>query len=224
LAPAVRAALLEVLIHGELPRAEIARRLHLSRASLTRITRTLVEAGLLVEGGTRLMAQTGRPSEMLTVQASARHFLGIKLTGDGLYAVVTDLRATAVATRERNLPSKDPAAVVAEIAEVAGELAAEFENLTAVGLAIAGRVRREETGAFVEVSAFLEWEDVPLGAMVTEATGLPCVVENDVQALTATEHWFGAGSGLEDMALITVGTGIGCGLVINGRPALGAHA
>src|SRR5690606_31165548 len=52
----------------------------------------------------------------------------------------------------------------------------------------------------------------------------PCAVENDVSALTATEHWFGAGTGVDDMALITVGVGIGCGLVLNGSPVEGAHA
>ncbi|GGF45639.1 sugar kinase [Microbacterium sorbitolivorans] len=224
LAPAVKAALLEVLIHGELPRAEIARRLNLSRASLTRITRTLVDAGLLAEGGTRLMAQTGRPSEMLILQPQARHVLGIKLTGDVLYATVTDLSATAVASRELRLPSPDPADVVAEIAGVAREFSAEYPDIVAVGIAIAGRVRQDRAGAVVEVSAFLDWTDVPLGAMVTEATGLPCSVENDVRALTVTEHWFGAGTGLDDMALITVGVGIGCGLVVNGRLVEGAHA
>ncbi|WP_246171740.1 ROK family transcriptional regulator [Microbacterium oryzae] len=224
MSPASRAALLEVLIHGELPRAEIARRLHLSRASLTRITRGLVEAGVLAEGQTRLMAQTGRPSEMLHLRADARHFLGIKLTGDALYAVVTDLAAAAVASVERPLPSREVADVVAEIADVARGFAETYPTLTSVGIAIAGRVSQPAGGALVEHSAFLDWTDVPLGALVRDATGLPCAVENDVQALTATEHWFGAGAGIDDMALITVGVGIGCGLVVNGRPLDGAHS
>src|SRR5690606_4333539 len=113
------------------------RRLHLSRASLTRITRILVDGGLLSEGETRLMAQTGRPSEMLRLRAEARHVLGIKLTGDGLFAVVTDLAATAVATTERPLLSVDPEDVVAEIAEVAEGFLAEFPDIVAVGIALA---------------------------------------------------------------------------------------
>ncbi|WOF22486.1 ROK family transcriptional regulator [Microbacterium betulae] len=224
MSPAMRSALLEVLIHGELPRAEIARRLHLSRASLTRITRALVDAGLLAEGETRLMAQTGRPSELLSLRADARHFLGVKLTGDTLYAVVTDLAATIVASTERPLRSREVADVVAEIAETSRAFATEFPGLTSIGIAIAGRVSRARDAAVVERSAFLDWTDVPLGALVREETGLPCVVENDVQALTATEHWFGAGAGIDDMALVTVGVGIGCGLVVNGRPVEGAHS
>lgn len=224
MSPAVRAALLEVLIHGELPRAEIARRLHLSRASLTRITRQLVDGGFLAEGETRLMAQTGRPSELLSLRADARHFLGVKLTGDRLYAVVTDLSATIVASVDQALVSRDPADVVGQIAEVAHEYRTQWPDLTALGVALAGRVSRHPDGAIVEDSGFLEWKGVPLGSMVQAATGMPCSVENDVQALTATEHWFGAGAGIGDMALITVGAGIGCGLVVGGNVVEGAHA
>ncbi|MGM7671597.1 ROK family protein [Microbacterium sp. A93] len=224
MSPAVRAALLEVLIHGELPRAEIARRLHLSRASLTRITRQLVDGGFLAEGETRLMAQTGRPSELLSLRADARHFLGVKLTGDRLYVVVTDLSARIVASVDQALVSRDPADVVGQIADVARGFSAQWPDLVAIGITLAGRVGRRATGALVEQSAFLEWEDVPLGVMVETATGMPCSVENDVQALTATEHWFGAGAGIDDMALITVGMGIGCGLVVGGNVVEGAHA
>ena len=220
----MRAALLEVLIHGELPRAEIARRLLLSRASLTRITRQLVDGGFLTEGETRLVGQTGRPSEMLSVRAEALHFLGIKLTGDRLYAVVTDLSARIVAAAEQSIESREPVDVVAQIAAVAREFAEAGHELSAVGIALAGRARQGQGGAVVERSAFLDWTDVALGPLVAEATGLPCSVENDVQALTATELWLGAGAGIDDMALITVGVGIGCGLVVNGEVVEGAHA
>ena len=220
----MRAALLEVLIHGELPRAEIARRLLLSRASLTRITRQLVDGGYLTEGEMRLTGHTGRPSEMLSVRTDALHFLGIKLTGDRIYAVVTDLSARIVAGAERAIDSREPLDVVAQVAEIARELTDAGHELSAVGIALAGRARRQRGGAIVEHSAFLDWTEVPLGAMVVEATGLACSVENDVQALTATEHWFGAGAGIQDMALITIGVGIGCGLVVNGRIVEGAHA
>ncbi|MGW8483130.1 ROK family protein [Microbacterium sp. NPDC055903] len=220
----MRAALLEVLIHGELPRAEIARRLALSRASLTRITRQLVDGGFLAEGEIRLVGQTGRPSEMLSVRPEALHFLGIKLTGDRLYGVVTDLSAQIVATEEQPIVSADPADVVRQIASVAQGFVEAGHDLSAAGIALAGRASQGPDGAVVERSAFLDWTDVPLGSMVTEAIGLPCAVENDVQALTATEHWFGAGAGIDDMALITVGVGIGCGLVVGGRVVDGAHA
>jgi predicted NBD/HSP70 family sugar kinase len=72
-------------------------------------------------------------------------------------------------------------------------------------------------------SAFLGWRDVPLVQLVAGATGLPTVISNDVQALTSAEHWFGAGAGLRSMVLLTVGAGVGCGLILNGQLVDGAH-
>jgi predicted NBD/HSP70 family sugar kinase len=75
----------------------------------------------------------------------------------------------------------------------------------------------------VHYSPFLGWQDVALRDLVSRATGLPTVVENDVRALTVAEQWFGAGVGASSFALVTVGTGIGCGLVVNDAVIEGSH-
>jgi predicted NBD/HSP70 family sugar kinase len=209
--------LLEVLIHGSMPRAEIAQRLGLSRPTLSRITRVLVRDGLLVESGTELRSSTGRPSELLRVGGASRHFLGVKLTGDHLYAVVTDLRATQVAFMDAPLESREVDDVVGQIAETAARFRSEFPSLTAVGVALAGTIRKRPHPPVVLESAFLGWQDVSLVEKVAVATGLPTAIDNDVRALTAAEHWFGAGAGLHSMVVITVGMGVGCGLVIDGH-------
>ncbi|OKI27917.1 sugar kinase [Saccharothrix sp. CB00851] len=207
--------LLEVLIHGAMPRAEIAARLHLSRPTLTRVTRTLVLHGLLVEGETQLRSSTGRPSEMLHVRGDSHHFLGVKLTADRLYAAVTDLTATVVETTDHSLRSTDPADVVAQIADLATGLPA----VTAIGVTLGGIVHH----GVVTQAEFLGWADVTLRDDLVAATGVPTAVDNDVQALTSAEHWFGAGAGLDSMVLITVGAGVGCGIVVDGELVRGAH-
>lgn len=62
-----------------------------------------------------------------------------------------------------------------------------------------------------------------LVALAEEASGLPVTVDNDVRALTMAEQWFGDGVGLSDFAVVTVGAGIGCGLVVHGRVVSGSH-
>ncbi|WP_236594852.1 ROK family transcriptional regulator [Saccharothrix sp. 6-C] len=210
-----RDVLLEVLVHGAMPRSELATRLHLSRPTLTRVTRTLVLHGLLVEGETQLRSSTGRPSEILHVRGDSHHFLGVKLTADRLFAAVTDLTATVTATTDQPLRSNDPADVTAQIAEVA----AGFPGLTAIGVTLGGIV----SGGVVAEAEFLRWVDVPLRDALVEATAVPVVVDNDVQALTSAEHWFGAGAGLDSMVLITVGAGVGCGVVVDGKLVRGSH-
>jgi predicted NBD/HSP70 family sugar kinase len=63
---------------------------------------------------------------------------------------------------------------------------------------------------------FLHWQDVALGPMVAERTGLPTVIENDMVTITEAEHWFGSGRDLVRFAVITVGAGVGYGAVVNG--------
>ncbi|KJL48290.1 N-acetylglucosamine repressor [Microbacterium hydrocarbonoxydans] len=216
-----RGALREVLIHGPLPRAEIARRLGVSRASLTRVTRTLVEHGLIVEGAIEQRAWTGRPSELFEIAPPGRHFFGVKLTGDTIFAAVTDLSAREIATAEERLVSREPSDVVARIAAVFAGFAEVFDDIVAGGVCIAGDLTQDRK--MIVDSPFLGWKDVPLARILTDELGIPVATENDVRALTATEQWFGAGAGCSSLALVTVGTGIGFGFSIGDRLVTGSH-
>ncbi len=211
----------EVLRHGPLPRAELARRLGLSPGSLTRLTRPLVDSGLLVEGTTEVHLRTGRPSLPLDVQPASRRFLGMKITGDTLFAVVTDLRATVLAEHTVPLPGPEPETVVATIAEVAALLREDDRDAVGLGIGIGGLVVHHRE---VARAHFLGWhERVALADLVHTATGLPTVVDNDVRALTAAEHWFGAGRGVHSLVVVTIGVGVGCGIVVHDRLIEGAH-
>ncbi|MGV8966488.1 MAG: ROK family protein [Cellulomonas sp.] len=227
LSGASHAVALDVLINGPLSRAELARRLDLSAGSLTRLARPLVDAGLLVEvephnGDARQGdARLGRPEKPLDVVPTSHHFIGIKLTGDTAYGVLTTLRAETVAAQDLPLTDPAPQAVCAVIAELVARLSAHGPTVTAVGISIGGQAPDHAT---VLAAPFLHWLDVPLAAMVEELTGLPVVVENDVIALTEAEHWFGAGRGLGRFAVITIGAGVGFSLVIRGHLSRGLDA
>lgn len=88
-------------------------------------------------------------------------------------------------------------------------------------MSVSGDVDRP--GGAVRYSPFLGWRDVPLAELVGAATGLTVTVENDVKALTVAEQWFGEGVGADSFALATVGVGIGCALVVNGRLVAGGY-
>ncbi|PJJ72938.1 putative NBD/HSP70 family sugar kinase [Diaminobutyricimonas aerilata] len=223
LAETERGALRELLIHGPLPRAEIARRLGMSRASLTRVTRALMEHGLIAEGEVELRGATGRPSELLVVRRDARHFFGVKLTGDTAFAVVTDLGARIVARHEEPIVSTEVDAVIDQIVAAHARFAADYPAITAGGVTLAGDLTEVGGRQIVKDSPFLGWHDVFLADLVTERLGIPMSAENDVRALTATEHWFGAGVGCRSLALITIGAGIGFGFVIDDRLVTGHH-
>lgn len=219
-----RRVLLELLIHGEESRVRLAERIAMSRASLTRIVRELVELGFVVEGQSRPSLSRGRPQEMLHLRADAAHFLGVKLTGDALYAVLLDLEAQVIDRREVALGSRDPESVVALLATVARELLGRFEGPAVIGIGLAGDVLRAGGSEVVERSNFLGWDaPVPLRSLVESATGVRTVVTNDVHALAGAHHWFGSGAEDESIVVYGLGAGIGSGVVIDGDLMEGVH-
>ncbi|MEV0638234.1 ROK family transcriptional regulator [Streptomyces sp. NPDC050619] len=217
LSPGERSVAIEVLVHGPLSRSELARRLDLSAGSLTRLTKPLIESGLLIEvpeAGSPAEARQGRPSQPLDVVAESRSFLGFKITEDMVYGVVTTLRSDIVARYDRPLTTHAPAEVADLVAEMTEELTRAHPRIAGVGIGVGGLVQDRSV---VGESPFLRWRDVPLAALVEERTGLPVVVENDVAALIEAESWFGAGRGLDRFVVLTIGAGIGYGLVLGGK-------
>ncbi|MGW3464139.1 ROK family transcriptional regulator, partial [Streptomyces olivaceoviridis] len=134
LSPAERSVAIEVLVHGPLSRTELARRLRLSQGSLTRLTKPLIESGLLVEAaetGGAGESRQGRPSQPLDIVAESRSFLGFKITADRVYGVVTTLRSDVTGRLDRPLTTHDPDAVAALLAEMTTELPLAFDDLDA---------------------------------------------------------------------------------------------
>jgi predicted NBD/HSP70 family sugar kinase len=218
-----RLALREILIHGVLSRAEIARSLGLSRASLTRAMRILVSQRLVVEVGTDVRGATGRPSELLQVSSGQWEFLGIKLTKDRLYAAVTDLGGRVLALHEEAIDDTAAESLAEQITAVLVRLRDAHPAICAIGVSLPGDVMVRAGECVVAASVFLGWHEVPFARMLEERTGIATFTANDVHALTAKEHWFGAGAGRGSMVLVTVGEGLGLGLIANGQVSTGEH-
>jgi predicted NBD/HSP70 family sugar kinase len=208
---------LEVLLDGPLPRSELARRLDLSAGSLTRLSKPLLDSGLLVETDSGYDAASGRPTRPLDVDERSHHFVGVKLTADTAHAVLTTLRANVLAAEEALLPDRSPDAVVATVAGLVRALPGQVPGLTlddvrAVGVSLGGLV-----GADGEVrnAVYLGWTAVPLGELLERELALPVVVDNDVLSLTRAEQWFGTARRCDHFAVITIGEGVGYGLVVH---------
>lgn len=226
-APAATLVFQTMLAHGPLTRAEVGRRTGLSSGAVTKAATPLLEDGWIVEigrpAGDRL---TGRPATLVAVRPERASFLGVKVTADELIGVLTDLTAKPIAAKRAALDSRDVDSVVLAIARLVRKLIAApkqqpVAEVHGLGVTISGDVDRQ-TG-IVHHSPFLNWHGVPLAQLVESATGMPTLIENDVRALTVAEQWFGAGAGISAFALVTVGTGIGCGISLEGHVVSGAH-
>ncbi|MGA5798182.1 ROK family protein [Streptomyces cellulosae] len=224
--PAASQIFTTVLTHGPLTRQEAARRTGVSPAAVTKAVRPLIEAGFLVEDAdAETRPAQGRPANPVRVDGGRALFIGLKATGDEIIGVLTDLCCRIRVARRVPLTGRAPREVLPVAADLVRELLTEAEGfgvqVLGLGVAVAGDVDR--AAGTVRFSPFLDWHDVPLAALAEEASGLPVTVDNDVRALTVAEQWFGDGVGLSDFAVVTVGAGIGCGLVVHGRVVSGAH-
>ena len=225
--PAAAAILTALVIEGPQSRVSLARKLGLSSAAVTKAARPLIDAGYLTEHAAteRTGPGAGRPASPLSVCPDREFFVGVKLTGDELIGVICDLTAQVRSVIHRRLAGAEVDYVIAEIAALVADLldrSPDFRERTGrLGLAVSGDVDRD--AGLVRYSPFLRWHNVALAKLAAAATGLVVTVENDVKALTTAEHWFGEGAGADSFALVTVGSGIGCGLVVNGRLVSGGH-
>ncbi|WP_265523404.1 ROK family transcriptional regulator [Oerskovia flava] len=217
LSPTSRRVALEVLLHGPLARTELARRLDLSTPSLTRITKPLLDTGVLHEVREVHVQGGGRPLQPLDVDADLQQFVGIKLTGSRAYGVLTNLRADVLATSAQEITTQDPASVVDALAALVSDLTVGHAP-AAVGVGLGGSVR---DFTLVQRAPFLHWHDVDLGLLLAERTGHPTVIANDLDALMEAEHWFGDGRDVHSFAALTIGAGVGGGLVIHDRLVTG---
>ena len=202
---------------GPIARTEIAERARLSPATVSGITGELLERGLVYEHevGT---STGGRRPILLALNPRAGFVLGAKLTETQIVAALTDLGPEIVEQRSVPLgPDHRPEAVAATLAGLVADLRAAHPagRILGLGLGMAGAIdRRAGTCRF---SPFLGWRDVPLRDLLEARLGLPVAVENDVNTLALAEQWFGSGQGVNDFLVVTLGRGVGLGMVLDGR-------
>src|SRR5829696_4886604 len=150
--------------------------------------------------------------------------IGVDIGGTKVAAGVVDADGHILARLRRDTPAQDPAKVEDIIADCIRELAADHD-VEAAGLGAAGFV--DAARSTVLFAPNLAWRNEPLRAAIEQRTGLPVVVENDANAAAWAETRFGAGHGQPHTVTLTVGTGLGGGIVLGGellRGAFGAAA
>jgi len=140
--------------------------------------------------------------------------IGVDVGGTKVAAGVVDEDGTIVDKLKRSTPAARPDDTADVIADVVLELLTRHD-VTAVGIGAAGFV--DETRSTVLFAPNLAWRDEPVKKRVEDRIGRQVIVENDANAAAWAEAKLGAARGQHHMILITVGTGIGAGMVLDGR-------
>jgi len=211
--------LLDRLRHdGPTTRRDLLRETGLSRSTLVERITTLQRLGLLREGQ-RLPSGNGRPPVMLEVDVSSHLTLGIDLGAVHATVAVTDLSGRVLGTRrlETDL-SGDPRKLLQRLVRSATRLVEKADGgrnaLLGVGLGFPGLVGRDP-GTIEAPAVLRHWDGVPAGRILARAFGVPSLLVNDAHAMAYGEHL--ADRSRRTLVAVKVATGIGAGLVVEGR-------
>jgi len=210
---------------GPISRADLARRSGLSPATVTGIISHLLSERLVQEKAVG-DSRGGRPPIMLTLNPDAGYVVGVKLTEDNVITALTDLNAQVRQRLTISLTvAHAPETVADAVADTVTQLMRAFgvnrSRLRGVGVGLAGIV--DAPAGTLRYSPIFDWRDIPLRQMLHKRLRAPIFLDNDVNTLTLFEKWFGAGREVDDFLVVTVGRGIGMGIVVRGQVYRGAR-
>ncbi|MFD3482702.1 ROK family protein [Streptomyces sp. NPDC058665] len=210
-----------VRLSGTITRGEIAHRTGLTQQSVSRIARSLLDRGILIEDA-QLRATSGKPRTPVRLRGAAAHALGIHIDPELLTAVVIDLDGAIVHTRTRSVSADtDPAEFVERVAALGRRTLAEAggavrpEGFLGIGVAVPGPVDIA-SGTVLGPPLMSAWGDLPLLYLLKDHFPCPVIMEKDSTAAAAGERWIGRDRRARDFAYLYLGTGVGTGLYLNG--------
>jgi glucokinase len=145
--------------------------------------------------------------------------LGIDIGATTIKACVIDPAGDILSTGQRPTASGQPDQIVRDVVALANELA--VPGLGAVGVAVAAFLSPDREK--VSLSPNISWRDRPLRSELEQALGRPVVLENDANAAAIGEYFVGSACSARSLVMLTLGTGVGGGVVVEGELLIGAH-
>lgn len=206
--------------HGPISRIEISERTQLSTTTVSAITASLLDDGLILTrhiGDIRTEGARGRPRVMLQLNPDAARVVGAKIAANRMVFVVTDFCGNVLSVL--SLPirvDRQPIGVIADLVEdgvrrcvVDAGLSLEDVDMVCLGLpgVIEHRIGR------IRSSPILQEVNVNFAAEMTARLNSPTIIESDAHAITLAHHWFGHARDLEDMVLISLEQTLGLGVL-----------
>jgi predicted NBD/HSP70 family sugar kinase len=217
-----RSLVLAHLFHiGPASRADIARSTGLTRVTVSGLVADLIAEGLVEELGVRVEGKVGKPATLVGMRTADFQIIAVDLTDDSrLLGAVMTLVGGVVVRRSVALEGRTGDAAADLLETLCHELlAASTRPVIGVGIASPGVI--DLAGTVVQAPN-RGWYDLPLAANLTRALGVPVHVANDANTRALGEFTYGGAAGSGCM-VVTVGQGVGAGIVVDGALVLGRH-
>jgi glucokinase-like ROK family protein len=199
----------------QISRADIARATGLTRTTVSDLVAKLMKQELVVEVGYGPSAG-GKPPILLSVAHDSHHLVGIDLASDEFRGAVVNLRGQIRHQVNVPLRGRDGDAALSLVYELVGQLISATDSpVLGIGIGTPGLMDPQD--GIVRRAVNLDWEELPLRALLQQRVGLPVHVANDCQVAALAEFTFGEGRGLDNLALVKIEHGIGAGLILGGQ-------
>ena len=225
--PATQAVLGAMLRHGPVSRAELSRITGLSKQTTSEVVRTLLDGNWAAVHGL-VQGAVGRSAVTYTLRHDVAHVLSIDLGGTKLHVALADLAGRIVGERREPTHPSGGAALVEQIGALADALLAGLApqgapaaSLHAAAMGSPG-VFQPATGRILLAPNIPGLGGMDVSGALSARLGCPVQIENDVNLAALGEHWSGCCVGVDTFAFVALGTGIGMGIVGDGRLLRGA--
>lgn len=216
-------AILNILCQHDISCTEIARRLGLTRASVSNHTNELISNGLVLEIGAGESGKKGRGRKptLLGINQDYGYVGGLYISRGACFVGLTDMKGDVLISAPVQRPAdaaptellKSAVGILSELiirANVSGE------RVIGLGVSVPGPVDTVN-GIMLSPPDFKKWHNFPLTPLLSSMTGMNVLMENNATSLTLAEMRFGHGRDLHDFVYLVVDSGIGGGLVIGGK-------
>lgn len=216
------AVLRAIALYGPISRADLTRLLGLSGPTVTLVTKDLLAQGIVREVD-RAPSSGGRPATLLQLVSTAALAVGVKLAPDRIVGVHVDLAGEVVHRFEAPMRATGTAAIDELINCLRVNLPSGDVPLMGIGVGLPGVVAPGADG--ITSSSLMHWDELPLASMLASALNAPVVLDNDVNTLAVAETLVVREPQVDDFLVITLGRGIGLGIVVRDavyRGAMGA--
>ncbi|MGI6626723.1 MAG: ROK family protein [Limnochordia bacterium] len=205
--------------HGTISRTDLSADTGLTSGTISNITSDLLAEGLIKTSGT-VDSTGGRPQILLEINAGARLAIGTNIGSTNVISVLTRLDGTVIRRKDYTM---DPAwplekqvdQIIRSIEKVIPPEKNKRQRIIGVGLGVPGLIQ-SRAGLSV-FSPNLKWRNVPIQSILEKRLGLSVTIDNSVRVGALGEQWWGAGAQVSDLVALYVGTGVGAGLILDGR-------
>ncbi|MCX6083052.1 MAG: ROK family protein [Chloroflexi bacterium] len=210
---------------GGISRAELAQRMDLSRAAMTLIVNDLLDSKVIHETELRTK-KNGRPPIILEVNSTRGLVMGIDMGASHISIIMTDFGAQVIDEIEVPFSIADgPELCIRQADTLVSNLLkknnATIQDIYAIGLGVPGPID-SQAGMVYAPPLMPGWDGYPIQQYLQEKWGLPVSLNNDSELGALGEWAYGVGRGENHLAYIKVGSGVGCGLLLNGQIYHGA--